>query len=153
MEQLTISEKREGIGVVESSVHRKLANGMVSVSMITAERRIDTRSVSKFVENGGGLILAMASAGDWWEVVEAGAVDDEVLRRKSVCKDAGLAFSIGIITSVAGHSAASRARLSSNCLQTFGDLSNGPWIGGMEIFLKFAGVLAGNSGSSSGKAG
>lgn len=151
--QLTICKEGEGISVVESRVHGKLANGVVSVSVVTAERCINTRGVSELVENSGGLVLTVAAVGDRWQVVEAWAVDNEILRWKCVCKDTGLAFSIGVITGVTGHSPAGGTRFGSNGLQTFNDLSNGLRIGGVEILLELAGVLACNSGSSSSKTG
>ena len=103
---LTIREKGEGIGVVQSRVGRETSNGVVPISMVTAERSVDTWCMSEFVENSGGLVLTVASLGDRRQIVEAWAVDNEVLRRKGVGKDAGLAFPIGIITSISGDSPA-----------------------------------------------
>ena len=115
----------------------KTSGSSVSVSVVNGAGAVDSRSVGGLVEDGSGLVLAVAVPGEGSELVEEGAaVGDDVGRRKGIGEDTGGAGTVDIGAVRASDAAGGRAAVVGHSTEAGGDGGTG---GGLEELLELGG--------------
>ena len=133
----TTSEKSVRVSVDKSLGGTKTSRSSVSVSVVNGAGAVDSGSVGGLVEDGGGLVLAVAVPGKGSELVEEGAaVGDDVGRREGVGEDTGGAGAVDVGAVGASDAASGGAAVVGDSTEAGGDGGTG---GGLEELLELGG--------------
>jgi hypothetical protein len=118
----TASEKSVRVSVDERLSGGETGSSRVAVSVVNSARAVDARGVGGLVEDGGGLVLAVASSGQGRELVEeGGAVGEQVGGWKSVREHTAGASAVDVGAVGAGHAAGGGAAVVGHGAESGGD--------------------------------
>ena len=136
----TTSEKSVRVSVDKSLGGSKTSRSSVAVSVVNGAGAVDSGSVGGLVEDGGGLVLAVAVPGKGSELVEEGAaVGDDVGRREGVGEDTGGAGAVDVGAVGASDAASGGAAVVGDSTEAGGDGVAGGGGGGLKELLELGG--------------
>jgi hypothetical protein len=151
LRRLTIGVKRISVSVVDRVAGAEVHRGIVAVGVVESAGSVDVRGVGLLVQNGGGLVLAVAAVGQGGEVVEEQrAVCNVVVCREGVGEDVGSTPVVHVCAVCASWAAGGGLAICCDGGEAVGDGLAGVVVGRHEVLLKLAGVAGRGSVSGAG---